>query len=286
MDSKSNLSQTYVSFYSYLHFFLSYLHKSVCLKNAKICIGSFGIWYWSKSASPLTLFISLANTIVFHMGSIAFGSLLIAICKFLRALISVLERRLKSTGAHQEQLSCLITFVSCCCRCCLYCLEKVLKYISRNAYIMVAIWSMSFCRGARDAVALLVLNPVRALVLDGVTDFILFLGRLCITAGVGVLGYFFFTDSFYIDPAWRQYFTPVLHYYWLPLIVVILGTYFITKTFFTVFEMAVDTVFLCAMKDLDVNDGSAQKPYAMSQRLRNILNVHNMVPKNEQEQKF
>lgn len=83
---------------------------------------------------------------------------------------------------------------------------------------MTAIWSVSFCRGAIDAVKLLAANPIRALVLDRVTDFVLFLGRLCITAGVGVLAFYFFSKQFYIDPAWTKYFAPDLHYYWLPLV--------------------------------------------------------------------
>ena len=61
----------------------------------------------------------------------------------------------------------------------------------------------------------------------------------------------------------------------MPLIAVILGSYFIATTFFTVFEMAIDTVFLCAMKDLSIHDGSAEKPYFMSTKLLKILDVKN-----------
>lgn len=136
---------------------------------------------------------------------------------------------------------------------------------------MVAIYGKNFCSSAKDALALLAANPLRAIVLDRITDFILFLGRLLITVGVGILGFNFFAGNFYVDPSYRKYFQPELHYYWVPLIVVILGSYFVSKTFFTVFEMAVDTIFLCAMKDLDVHDGSPQKPYFMSKRLLKIL---------------
>lgn len=59
---------------------------------------------------------------------------------------------------------------------------------------MVAIYGRNFCKSARDAIKLLATNPLRALVLDRVTDFILFLGRLMITAGVGVLGFYFFKE--------------------------------------------------------------------------------------------
>jgi choline transporter-like protein 2/4/5 len=140
---------------------------------------------------------------------------------------------------------------------------------------MIAIYGRNFCESAKDALTILATNPLRTFVLDRVTDFVLFLGRLFITAGVGILAFCFFSQSFYIDPAARKYFAPDLHYYFVPLIVVVICTYAITKTFFTVFEMAVDTIFMCAMKDLDINDGSEEKPYAMSTKLLKILNVKN-----------
>ena len=76
-----------------------------------------------------------------------------------------------------------------------------------------------------DALQLIVANPLRTLVLNGVTGFILFLGSLLITIGTGVLAFYFFTKSFYIDPSWTVYFAPNLHYFWAPLIVVVIGIY-------------------------------------------------------------
>ena len=240
-----------------------------------VLAGCFGIWYWSKSKSSCILFTSLKDTCVYHMGSIAFGSLLIAICKFLRMIIEMVERRLKKATGNNAKINCIITFLMCCCKCCLWCLEKFLKFINRNAYIMVAIYGRNFCMSARDALKLLLANPLRALVLDRVTDFVLLIGRLLITAAVGVLGFYFFSRSFTIDSSVKKYLAPELHYYWVPLIAVIIAAYFIAKTFLTVFEMAVDTVFLCAMKDLDIHDGSAEKPYYMSTKLLKILSVKN-----------
>ncbi len=185
------------------------------------------------------------------------------------------ERRIKKATGNNSQLNCCISCIACFCKCWIWCLENILKFINRNAYIMIGIYGKNFCTSARDAIKLLASNPLRALVLDRVTDFVLFLGRMLITAGVGVLGFFFFSKSFYIDPNFRKYFAPDLHYYWAPLIAVILVTYAITKVFFSVFEMAVDTIFLCAMKDLDINDGSEQRPYSMSSKLLKILNVQN-----------
>lgn len=118
-------------------------------------------------------------------------------------------------------------------------------------------------------------NPLRAAVLDSVADFVLFVGKLLITTLIGILGFFFFSKGFYVDPAYTKYFAPDLHYYWVPLLCVIAGTFFIASTFFSVFDMAIDTVFLCALKDMSIHDGSVEKPYFMSTKLLKIMNKKN-----------
>jgi len=109
--------------------------------NQMTLASCFGIWYWSKSREKFIIFKGLFSTFVFHLGSIAFGALLLAICKLMRTIIQIVERRLKSaanrTGSISCCLSCLICFMSCCCKCCFLCLEYFLKFMNRNAYIMV-----------------------------------------------------------------------------------------------------------------------------------------------------
>ena len=268
-----NTYQWIPQFYNLFMFF--WTQAFVVGFNQMVLAGSFGIWYWSKSKENFILLKSVKDSFIYHLGSVAFGSLLIAICKILRTMIQLVERRLKSVANRTGQLSCclscFITFISCCCKCFFLCLEHFLKFMNRNAYIMVGIYGSNFCSSARSALALLAANPLRAIVLDRLTDFVLFLGRLCITLGIGVLAFNFFSKSFSIDPRFQEYFAPELHYYWLPLAVTIVMSYFVSKVFFSVFEMAVDTIFLCAMKDLDEHDGSPENPYYMSKRLHTIL---------------
>ena len=41
---------------------------------------------------------------------------------------------------------------------------------------------------------------------------------------------------------------PTLNYYVTPVVAIVIGTYFITSSFFGVYEMAVDTLFLCFLE--------------------------------------
>ena len=51
----------------------------------------------------------------------------------------------------------------------------------------------------------------------------------------------------------------------------LMPTKFLFSSFFGVYGMAVDTLFLCFLEDLERNDGSLERPYLMSTRLRKIL---------------
>uniref|UniRef100_A0A8C3T3P0 Choline transporter-like protein n=1 Tax=Chelydra serpentina TaxID=8475 RepID=A0A8C3T3P0_CHESE len=235
--------------------------------------GAFASYYWAfrKPADipPCPLFSSFGRAIRYHTGSLAFGSLILAIVQLIRIILEYLDHKLKGTQ------NSFTRFLLCCLKCCFWCLEKFIKFINRNAYIMIAIYGKNFCTSAKEAFFLLMRNVVRVAVLDKVTDFLLFLGKLLVAGGVGVLAFFFFTHRI---PVFTQE-TPTLNYYWVPLLTVIIGSYLIAHGFFSVYAMCVDTLFLCFLEDLERHDGSAERPYYMSKSLLKILNKQNVETK-------
>ncbi|XP_053095212.1 choline transporter-like protein 2 isoform X1 [Pangasianodon hypophthalmus] len=226
--------------------------------------GAFASYYWAFSKSndmpACPVFASFGRALRYHTGSLAFGSLILAIVQVIRVLLEYLDHKLK--GAQNK----FAKFLLCCLKCCFWCLEKFIKFINRNAYIMVAIYGKNFCTSARDAFFLLMRNVIRVAVLDKVTDFLLFLGKLLIVGIVGILSFFFFSGR-----AKGVDLVPNLHYYWVPILTIIVGSYFIAHGFFSVYAMCVDTLFLCFCEDLERNDGSAARPYYMSSTLHEIL---------------
>ncbi|XP_007236994.3 choline transporter-like protein 5-B isoform X2 [Astyanax mexicanus] len=227
--------------------------------------GAFASYYWAlKKPADIPAFplaASFGRAIRYHTGSLAFGALILSIVQFFRIILEYLDHKLK--GAHN---SCS-RFLLCCLKCCFWCLEHFIKFMNRNAYIMVAIYGKSFCTSAREAFCLLMRNVVRVAVLDKVTDFLLFLGKLLISGSVGALAFFFFTRRIPVI----QEEVPSLNYYWVPLLTVIFGSYLVAHGFFNVYAMCVDTLFLCFCEDLERNDGSPSKPYYMPTGLHKIL---------------
>ncbi|XP_066580138.1 choline transporter-like protein 4 [Amia ocellicauda] len=243
--------------------------------------GAFASYYWAFSkpgdipALPLTA--SFFRTLRYHVGSLAFGALILTIIQFIRIVLEYIDHKFRAA-----QNPCA-RFLMCCLKCCFWCLEKFIKFLNRNAYIMIAVYGKNFCVSAKNAFMLLLRNIVRVVVLDKVTDLLLFFGTLLVVGGVGVLSFFFFSGRIQLpNDTFRA---ETLNYYWVPIITVVVGSYLIAQGFFSVYSMCVDTLFLCFLEDLERNDGSEQKPYYMSKSLMSILNKKNKKPKKEKKGK-
>uniref|UniRef100_A0A8C9Z2S4 Choline transporter-like protein n=1 Tax=Sander lucioperca TaxID=283035 RepID=A0A8C9Z2S4_SANLU len=218
--------------------FLWLLNFSLALEQCTLA-GTFASYYWARrkpqDIPACPLFSSFSRAIRYHTGSLAFGALVLSVAQLVRLILEYLENKLKGVD------NSLSRFIMHCLKCCFWCLEKVIRYMNRNAYIMVAIYGKNFCSSAREAFFLLMRNVVRVAVLDRVTDFLLFLGKVLIAGGVGVVAFFFFTRKIPVI----QEEEPNLNYYWVPLLTVVMGAYLIAHGFFSVYAICVDTLFLC-----------------------------------------
>lgn len=82
-------------------------------------------------------------------------------------------------------------------------------------------------------------NFLRVVALDKVTEFLFFLTKILVTAGMGATTYVYFV---------REEYDEKLHYVQVPVVIVMIGTWLIASVFFGVYSMAVDTLFLCFCK--------------------------------------
>jgi choline transporter-like protein 2/4/5 len=71
----------------------------------------------------------------------------------------------------------------------MWCVELILKFINRNAYILVASKGMSYCTAAGEAVALIIKNALRLLAVNVVGDSLIWLGKLGVAAGGGIVAF-------------------------------------------------------------------------------------------------
>ncbi|RZB40218.1 choline transporter-like protein 1, partial [Asbolus verrucosus] len=206
--------------------------------------GAVSAYYFArdKSAMISPIYNSFYNLFRYHLGTVAFGSLIITVITIIKALIRSL--------ANSRQTKILVD-------CCLGAIEDFLKYLSKNAYIQTAIHGQPFYKSGKRAVRLLAANALSAVAINSVGDFVLFMAKLLIvvcTIGVGIL----MNDS-----------SGVKHF-WAPIFISAFVTAIIAECFFTVFETAIDTLFICFCEDSCMNDGM-DRPYYMSVNLMQYI---------------
>nr|XP_034356740.1 choline transporter-like protein 5 [Arvicanthis niloticus] len=227
--------------------------------------GAFASYYWAmrkpEDIPRYPLFTAFGRAVRYHTGSLAFGSLILASVQMFKVIVEYLDRRLKKAQNSAAQ------FLHCCLRCCFWCLEKMVKFLNRNAYIMIALYGKNFCESTRDAFYLLMRNIVKVTVTDEVTYFVLLLGKVLVSGIVGVLAFLLFTERLQLIVEGPT----TLNYYWVPFVTLVFGAYMIAHGFFSVYSMCVETIFICFLEDLERNEGSLSRPYFVTPSLMNIL---------------
>lgn len=232
-----------------------------------VLAGVFANFYWSKENIKmlLPLLYSICITIRYHLGSVAFGSLIIATLRFIRLIIEYINKKLSAM-----QPNILTQFILKCFTCFIWIFEKFLKFLNKNSYILIASKGYSFCKATHKAFWYLVNNCLRFAVLVHLTEWILFCGTILVCT---LNAYLFYQYLQWTD----QYDQLILR--WTPILVILLITYIISSLFFSVYDMAIKTIFVCFLQDLDENDGSIQHPYVMNNELLCLVHKTNIVEK-------
>lgn len=83
----------------------------------------------------------LTYVLRYNLGSMAFGSLILAVVE---TLVWLLETLNEQTQAKQDS-NPLVRVVMKCCKCCMFCFERCLKFVSGYAYIFVFMQNTGFC---------------------------------------------------------------------------------------------------------------------------------------------
>ncbi|GAV01800.1 hypothetical protein RvY_12453-2 [Ramazzottius varieornatus] len=175
--------------------------------------GAFASYYWAwlkpDDLPWFPLLASLYRCFRYHLGSLALGSFLIATVQL--ALYSLLKLQRKLRRIENRCTRCLIKV----CLCCLGCLENMIKYINRHAYVQMAIMGDNFFTSAKSAFSLLVRNALRVIIVDSTISFFLFFGKLIILALT--VAFFYYYYNYHIPLL--ELTVPPFHYIWVPLVV-------------------------------------------------------------------
>ncbi|XP_058256028.1 choline transporter-like protein 4 [Hemibagrus wyckioides] len=268
-DEEGGFLQRYAKYFQIYNFLACFwcLHFIIALSQCTLA-RTFSTYYWSLSKPQTirrsTLCRALFQTLRYHTGSLAFGAVFVNMFQGIRIVLQYLKNVTKG-GQRCSWCCCPLIIIL---RSCFSALDTVIKYFNRNTYIMIAVYGDNFFISARNACMLWGRNKDRVLVVDRVTDLLLFFARILVVGAIGVLSFCFFSGEIRVSADIFQ--AELLNIFWLPILVLMVGSYFIALGCFSVYSMGVDTFTLCVMDDLERHDGTLQRPY-MSRSMMEIL---------------
>lgn len=197
------------------------------------------IWYFAPDRKELGSPIVQAFKwgLVTHIGTIAMGSLILALVWLVQIILEYIRQKLQENGPQNTAVNCLIN----CLQCLVACFERFVKFINKHAYIETVLESTSFCPSAASAFTLITSNALRFGVLHGISALIIFFGTWTIALAVTIIGYFMLKGV--------AYFNQVVFETFAPLLLIFLIALACAQLFAHIFETSADAILHCYCVD-------------------------------------
>ncbi|KAL4160308.1 hypothetical protein PRNP1_000878 [Phytophthora ramorum] len=253
-----------------------FLWTNQLLQAISICViaGSVAQFYWTPPSDSgkrelearFPIARALRYTLRFSLGSLCFGSFIIAVVQFLRIMLEYLDRNTKQI----QQGNRIVRVALLAVKCCLWCFEKCVKFLSRNAYILIAMKGSSFCTASARSFKLIFKNMARVAVVNSISFFLLFLIKLTVTLAVGLVVFALLSSSLSLSAdqlsllGGETVTSPLA-----PMVVACVLAWLVASAFVNVYDAAIDTILLCFCEDTEQHGDSASE--FMSKELQHIM---------------
>jgi len=223
--------------------------------------GAISAWYWAggredgdRTKVSGEVCTSLWTTVRYHLGTVCFGALVIAVIRTIRAVLGYIQD--KAEGVDNG----FVKGVLCMLQCCLYCFQNFMKFVQKNGYIVCAVEGTGFCESCKIAFELLAANVLRVSAVSYISTFVLFIGKLLVSFTgllIGFLwingGYTSEVKEFLTNPAENMEYDTFTAY-----VVLFVLNYVVAYIVIETYDMAVDTMLLCVLIDEDTNQHTGE----------------------------
>ncbi|TYZ61579.1 hypothetical protein PybrP1_000776 [[Pythium] brassicae (nom. inval.)] len=156
---------------------LIYFWGTFVLKNviAVTVAGTVAAWK-SASTSPFITLGAWLRAVTLNLGSICFGSLVVAVLETVRQMLQLLA----SLAGHSG--NCAVACLLSCVACLVGCLESWIEFFNRFAYTYVGCYGYSFVTASKHVFKLFKTKGWSAIVNDDLTGNVFFMGNVVIGA--------------------------------------------------------------------------------------------------------
>ena len=232
----------------FMYFGILWIIAFLVAMSEFVVIVSTCTWYFSRKDIPdddgipgdSEVWKGFWWSIRYHAGTLAFGSLLIAIVWLIRSIFEYVGEKVAAASGNNFATRCLLG----CTRCCLDCFDRFMRFINQNAYIYCALSNESFCSSALNAFILVLKNMAKFSFVNAIGGTFMYIAKFCIAVLTSVVCYFILSNMDSIDSIY------------LPLGVCFLVGYVIGSIFISVFDASSNTILQCYLVDMDISKQS------------------------------
>jgi hypothetical protein len=227
--------------FAYAFFSLLWTNALIIAVGQCTVAGAVAYWYFTKNEEKglnPTIRPALRNCFRYHLGSLCFGSFILACVQFVKWWMYYLQKQAEAT---KNQFAALLAKIA---QYLIACFERCIKFLNKNAYIQIALLGKNFCMSAWNAFMLIIRNAARIGVLAGIGFIVSLLGTVFIMLATGMSGYFIL-NALYEDGE--------LYSVWLLTFFYFVIGFVIAKLFMMVFGLAADSVLQCFIADEEIN---------------------------------
>ncbi|KAF9049737.1 plasma-membrane choline transporter-domain-containing protein [Panaeolus papilionaceus] len=225
----------------------SYLWTSGVIANVSLATlagGPYGGWYYfgprgfgQMPTHPTLSAFGRASTL--SLGSIAFGSLIVAILDLLRLVLNAIQHNANAEGHPVEAI------LACCAACCVGIIQSLVEFFNRYAYIEIALYGKPYIAAAKDTWRLFKDRGIDALVNDSLVGMTLMWGGYAIGLLSVLFAYLYLRFTAPSYNAGGQYTAPIL------LFSFVIG-FTCSNTMSSAIEAGVSTIFVGLGEDPQV----------------------------------
>ncbi|KAL0213764.1 hypothetical protein P9112_005948 [Eukaryota sp. TZLM1-RC] len=217
-------------------FFMTWIIAYLFALTTASIAASISGWWTHNSSLPFNWIQKMGKISLFNTGSLAFGSFLVALLAIFKGIVRFIYARTRNI-ANRPGISIFSKILFCL----VSCMEKGVKYLNRNVYILIGIGNYSFFSAAGKAMGLLCSNIRRSFTLNFI------LGTLLFILKIGISSFSTWMVSLRIKDEVAAGFETVL-------VACFLISFIIASIVFSVFSIIVETLFLSFL----IEEGSAQ----------------------------
>ena len=142
-----------IAFWFHIFIFL-WTKEFICAVSSMCIAGAVCKWYWTQPAKSADkelgwpVATSVWRTYRYHLGSLAMGSVLVALVSTVRKWLMYVELQ-TSTFPDNPVVKVVVRVIACF----LYCLEKCIKFVTSSAYVIIALKGTGFWTSTADGTA-------------------------------------------------------------------------------------------------------------------------------------